>query len=352
MATIQKRKNKDRSVSFVAIVRVRPFRPASKAFGTLDAAKTWAKELEEKLRSQRDQGGVREDVTALTVAGLITEFLEDPETQALRYKDSLESLLEWWTTNYGSTKVLQLNVLTLREAREKIRHPGRGPATVNRYLSALRSCWNWGRASGLVPQDKLWPARLMLSEPEGRTRFLSDDELTKLLEAAAANGAVMYAAVLVSLATGVRQGELLRLKWGDVDLSKQRLTVHLAKNKERRSVHLPNSAVEALKALKRATIVGAHIFTLDTGEPLEKHSLEYRWKAVRKAADLDDFRWHDLRHSCASFLAQNGASLLEIGSVLGHKSANITKRYAHLVQGAPVTGHTKLDEKLKGKGAS
>lgn len=348
MATIQRRKNKDRSVSYVAIVRVRPYRAASKAFGSREAAAAWADELERRLRSQRDQGGIREDVTALTVAGLIAEFLRDPETLQLRYKDSLESLLDWWTANYGSTKVLQLNVLTLREAREKLRHGGRKPATVNRYLSGLRSCWNWGRASGLVPQDKLWPARLMLTEPEGRTRFLSDEELARLLGEATKASKLMLAAVLVSLATGVRQGELLRLKWGDIDFGKQRLTVQLAKNKERRTVHLPASAIAALKALKQAPVVGANVFTLESGDPLDKTTLEYHWRALRKAASLQDFRWHDLRHSCASFLAQNGASLLEIGSVLGHKSANITKRYAHLVQGEPVRGHTELDDKLKG----
>lgn len=348
MATIQRRKNKDRSVSYVAIVRVRPFRPASKTFAAREAAAAWADELERRLRSQRKQGGVREDVTALTVSGLVTEFLADPETKQLRYYDSLDKLLEWWTTHYGTTKVLQLGVLTLREAREKIRHPGRKPGTVNRHLSALRSCWNWGRAAGLVPQDKLWPARLMLTEPEGRTRFLADEELVRLLAAAEAASPIVYGAVLVSLATGVRQSELLRLKWSDVDLVKQRLTVQLSKNKERRTVHLPASAVDALKTLKQATVVGAHVLTLADGRPLDKNLLEHRWKAVRKTAALDNFRWHDLRHSCASFLAQNGASLLEIGSVLGHKSANITRRYAHLVQGAPVTGHTKLDEKLKG----
>ena len=54
-----------------------------------------------------------------------------------------------------------------------------------------------------------------------------------------------------------------------------------------------------------------------------------------------------LRHTCASYLAQNGANLLEIGSVLGHKSPSVTQRYAHLIEGAPVTGHTKLDDKLR-----
>lgn len=348
MPTIQKRKNRDRSASYVATVRIRPYRPASKSFPSRAEAEAWADALERKLKAQRKEGGVREDVTSLTVAGLAKEFLKDPETMRLKYANDLERLLDWWTGHYGAERILQLNVLTLREARDKLRHTGKAPATVNRHLSALRSCWNWGRASGLVPQDKLWPSRLMLTEPKGRTRYLNDEELAALLKAANADSPLMAAAVKVALATGVRKSELLRLTWADVDLDKQRVTVLESKNGETRAVYLPQAATEALRALKRAPVVGKHVFTLESGDPLDRNNLENRWRAVRKEAKLRDFRWHDLRHSCASWLAQQGASLLEIGSVLGHKSPVVTKRYAHLVQGEPVTGHDKLDEKLRG----
>jgi integrase len=158
----------------------------------------------------------------------------------------------------------------------------------------------------------------------------------------------MYAAIVVSLGCGVRQSELLRLRWSDVDFDKQRLRVLLTKNNESRGVYLPASAVQALKALKQAPVLGTTPFSTEDGKPLRKAQVESRWRIVRKEAGLHDFRWHDLRHSCASFLAQQGANLLEIGSVLGHKSPSMTKRYSHLVEGAPVTGHTKLDEKLLG----
>jgi integrase len=92
-----------------------------------------------------------------------------------------------------------------------------------------------------------------------------------------------------------------------------------------------------------------HVFVLTNGAPLKKSLLETRWNKIRDAAQLADFRWHDFRHTCASLLAQNGASLLQIGSVLGHKSTGMTQRYSHLVQGAPVPGHAQLDEKLRGK---
>lgn len=349
MPSIAKKRNADGSTSYVAQVRLKGYKPVAKSFAKRDEAKVWAEKLEKELLRQRDRGGgVREDVSRITVAQLAREYLADPETRTLRTVADLEILMAWWVNNYGADRVLNLNVLKLREARERLR-PGRAPARVNRYLSAMRACWNWGRASGLIPQDLLWPSRLMLTEPRGRTRFLSDDELTRLLKAAKAHSAAMYAAILVSLGCGVRQSELLRLKWADVDLEKHRLRVLLSKNNEARSVYLPQSAADALRELKRAPVVGQAVITDERGRPAFKGWIEHRWKAVRSAAKLQDFRWHDLRHSCASFLAQEGANLLEIGAVLGHKSPSVTKRYSHLIEGAPVTGHTKLDERLRQK---
>lgn len=333
-------------MTFTATIRINPFPAACKTFSTRKEAQDWARDLERELRKQRDRGGLRPDVPKMTVAELIHEFLEDPETQALRYHDSLSLLLAWWTSHYGSTRVMELNVLQLRAARTTLKG-GRAAGTVNRYLSAMRSAWNWGRAAGLVPQEQAWPSRLMLTEPKGRVRYLSDDELTNLLKAAAAQSPTMSAAVLISIGCGIRQSELRRLRWADVDLDRQRIRILLTKNDESRSVYLPASAVETLKALKRAPVVGQTVIADEEGQPVAKEWLEYRWRLIRDAAGLADFRWHDMRHSCASFLAQQGATLLEIGSVLGHRSPTVTQRYAHLVQGAPVTGHTALDAKLR-----
>ena len=350
MASIRRYKNADRSTSFVAQVRIAPFRPIARSFPAKLAAQAWAEETEKSLKAQRDRGADRGDLSALTIKTLIDEFRADPEVKSRRYFPDLELLLAWWSNEHGTDRVADLGVLKLRAARDRLKSSGetaRAAGTVNRYLSAMRACWNWGRASGLIAQERVWPSRLMLTEPRGRSRYLSDSELANLLAAAEKESAVVHAAILVSLATGVRQGELFRLKWSDVDFARQRVRILETKNGESRAVHLPAVASEALKALKRSPIVGQQSVFLDpNGVPFDKGRLAVRWNAIRKAAGLENFRWHDLRHSCASFLAQQGATLLEIGSVLGHKSPSVTMRYSHLVQGAPVTGHAALDEKL------
>jgi len=330
----------------VAWVRVKPFKPVSRAFTSRPEARNWAEDHERELREHRDRGDVNTDLTQLTLAELIQDYLDDSETQKLGSYDDYQRLLSWWKARYGDVRVLGLGARTLRKARSTLQ-AGREPATVNRYLAALRSCWNWGRATETIPLKLVWPPRLMLKEPPGIVRFLADDELARLLKAAAEYSLAMYVAILFSIATGVRMSELRRFRWADVELEKQQVRILLTKNGEARGGYLPLTVIPALQRLKRSPVLGLNVFVSDEGRPVTKGWIEYRWKNIRRNAGLQNFRWHDLRHSCASLLAQNGSNLLEIGSVLGHKSPASTKRYAHLVDNKPVTGHPMLDEKLR-----
>ncbi len=350
MATIIKRKNGDGSTSYVAQVRIKGFKPVAKSHDTKAEAKAWSEETEEALRAQRklDQAP-RAELSTVTVRSLIKAYLKDPNTEKLRSYDDLHRLLTWWSDEFGGKRARELSVGVLHEARDLLL-PGRQPGTVNRYMSAMRSAWNWGRVARYIPRDLLWRKKhVMLTEPKGRIRFLDDEERTALLEAARAAGPQLCAAIIVSLATGVRQGELLRLNWADIDLENQTARIVLTKNNESRAVYLPVTAVAALKALsgEKVRAIGP-VFLGDDGERLTKDRLNYLWKKARSKAKLDDFHWHDLRHSCASYLAQHGATLMQIGHVLGPKSPSMTARYSHLVQGAALPAHAELDKKLQG----
>ena len=339
----------ERSGNYTAQIRIAGFKSAGKTFATENEAHEWAEALVRDLRGQAKRGGARRDITQLTVGDLNQAFLDDPKTKQQKSFSDTQRLLDWWTSKYASAKVLEFGVLQIRDDARSRLIKGRGPSTVNRYLSVMRAAWNWGRDTGHIPSERAWPRRLMLPEPRGRTRFLSDEEIDNVLKAADGDP-VMRAAILVSIATGLRQGELIRLKWSDIDFTGCKVTVQESKNDERRAVHLSSTAVDTLKGLRKLPVVSpVHVFVLKNGKPLKKSLLETRWRKIRKAAGLADFRWHDQRHSCASILLQNGATLAQVGSVLGHKSPGMTMRYAHLVAGAAVTGHDKLDAKLKPK---
>ena len=355
MAAITRKQNRDRSVSLEVAVFVKPWRK-SRSFCVADystraaaktAAERWGQEIEAELHKQHRAGVARTDVTTQTLGDVLDAYVKDPETTALRYFREVKRASQWWLLNYGERKVLDLALpLMLREARDKLM-PGRAPATVNRHLSVLRSAWNWARAAAVVPAEKVWPTRLLLTEPRARVRYLNDDELGRLLAAAKACSTVMHAAIVVSIATGVRKGELLRLAWSDVDMPRATVRIMESKNGAARSVHLPAAAAAVLKDLKAAPVVSAkHVFVTPKGRAVTWQWLDKAWRKVRTAAKLTDFRWHDLRHTAASYLAQSGASLLEVGNVLGHKSAGVTMRYAHLVAGQALPAHAGLNQKL------
>jgi integrase len=249
-------------------------------------------------------------------------------------------------------RIMDFDDQTIRDARKKLEEEKSTPATVNRYVSQMRRVWHWGTPA-FVPRDQAWPDNLMMTEPAGRSVFLDDAQLAALLKAAAPNK-VMHAAILLSVGTGIRQGELLRLQWKDVDLDGGKITLLVTKNNTPRTVHVPSTVVAAMRGLRKVKkmVPTASVFLVKKGMPLKVSTLEARWRKIRAAAGLANFRWHDLRHSCASFLARRGASLLEIASVLGHKSPSMVMRYAHLTQGQPVKGHTELDALLSGKAAT
>jgi len=360
--SIRETKLDDGTVTYGAQVRVTGFKPVFRSFPVKSELITWRDELTKELRAQRKQGNVRPDATTATLTTLNTDYLADPETLLLGDFDDRKRQLDWWTAEYGHVKVLEFGVLHIRQGRNALLTgkgrlgSGRSKAgaglprqngTVGRYLAAQRAAWNWARNSGYGLASRPWPTGVMLSEPKARVRYLSDEELMALQTAAAANGPVMSKAITVAITTGARQAELFGLTWGDVDFEHGAVRFIKTKNGEARSVHLPRIAIEALLALKPEKIdPAAPVFLTPEGGKLTVNRANTQWKRIREAAGLKNFRWHDLRHTCASFLAQNGATLLEIGAVLGHQSADITMKYAHLVAGKAVSGHEGMNSKL------
>jgi integrase len=367
VATITKKIGEFGDTSLLGQVRIKPFKPTAmtvRITAEVDekAARAkileWADALEKKLRKQRATGAISADLTQMTVNDLLDGYLADTETQALGSFASLVGRLAWWREYCGTTKVLRVEPRMLHAARTKLQTTGRGrsrlqkgrkASTCNRHLAALRSAWSWARASGVIPLDLIvFPQRLFLKEPDGRVRFLSDDELARL-QAAAKPDPVMYAAIMVAVGTGLRRGEILRLVWKDIDFAASILTVNVSKNGKKRQVHLTASTVDALKALRQLPVVSTtHVFMQEHGVALNRNPFERRWRAIREAAHLEDFRFHDCRHSCASILAQSGASLWQISEQLGHKSLAMSARYAHLIQGKPTAAHAALEAKLRG----
>lgn len=203
----------------------------------------------------------------------------------------------------------------------------RNELTVLRHMTRLaQRKWNY---LDRVPEIELPKA------PKGRTRFLSEDEIGKLLAACAqSRNQFLTAIVTLAINTGMRKSEIMGLTWERIDLDKDlgfnaRIRLYDTKNGEPRGVPLNKAAIAALSGLepKPEQRTGS-VFKRRDGSEWGQIRTAFE-KAVERAG-LSDFRFHDLRHTAASHLAMRGRPLREIQEVLGHKSFSMTLRYAHL----------------------
>ena len=258
--------------------------------------------------------------------------------------------LQWWRTQIGALRLDEVNDDHLHAALEilaqqparfyagkdadgKVIFRARGVrtgATLNRYASAIGAVFTWAIKRRIAPKGFVHPVRGIEHQREttGKTRFLSDDERTRLLAACkASKWSRLYLLVLLALTTGARRGELIGLRWRDVDFTHKVLHVGRSKNGDPKALPLVATAAELLRELCGAPDALVFPARLNPATPM---AFEDRWRQALAAAKVRSFRFHDLRHSCASYLAQHGATLLEIGDLLGHRNVSMTKRYSHL----------------------
>jgi len=215
--------------------------------------------------------------------------------------------------------------------RAKSRTKQKTPATLNRYMVAMAAVFTWAIEERLAPRGWVHPCRGIkrLPEPDGRVRYLDDGERARLFQACQASQYPrLYALALMAMLTGARKGELLGLKWRHVDLDAGIATLGKTKNGDRRTLVLLPHLVEVLRPFDGDR--DRFVFGSVASRGQKPASTDSAWKDAVARAKIRDFRFHDLRHCCASYLAQAGTPLNVIADVLGHRKLDMTRRYAHL----------------------
>jgi integrase len=233
-----------------------------------------------------------------------------------------------FSRDLGSIPLESLTPLVLRTWSERLLRT-LAPGTVRQHLDSLSAVLTVAVEDlGWLTAHPLKKVRKPPASPK-RVRFLSDDERTRLLKAClGSQNPYLYVVVLLAMATGCRKGELFGLRWKDIDLERGYLRLAQTKNGERRAVAIPRVALEVLKAWH-------------TGQPPEEWVFtgrrspgnfpgEQAWETALKRAGITDFHFHDLRHTCASYLALSGTRVEDIAEILGHKNVTMTMRYRHV----------------------
>lgn len=228
---------------------------------------------------------------------------------------------------FGNTPLDQLTPKRIVDYKNKRYGDGVKPATINRELAALKKAFNLARREWEWCSDNPVSRVSMEKENNARDRWLSRREEAQLVSLAAE---WLRDVVVFAINTGLRMGEILALRWGAVDFSRRTLMVVQSKNGERRTIPLNQTVLELLaKRMKQRPASTECVFWSEAGTPLDGPNVRRAFRLILKKAELVDFHFHDLRHTFATRMVQAGVDLYKVQRLLGHKSPQMTQRYAH-----------------------
>jgi len=321
MSTIQKFTRAKGDV-YRVLIRKAGAKPISKTFSNKKLAIQFAQSMDSNREFFEAYG--YENNKEIKLSLLIGNYLK----YEYKGKDKIEQSrkLRIWLKYFGDIRIKEIKASSISHSLSAL--PSHlSNASINRHKAAISGALTYALRKGYIKTN---PARIIPSLPENneRTRFLSEAERTRLFSSCrASHWDKLYLIVLLAITTGARKGELTKLRWNDIDFERRTAYVSTTKNGQPKVLPLTDSVIRELQVFNKND--SSLIFQSKVKENVA-YCFTKPWKKALEDAEIKDFRFHDLRHSCASYLAQSGASLLEIADVLGHKQISVTKRYAHL----------------------
>jgi integrase len=311
--------------------RERQFKIGSAHVLTVSQARRKARAVLAEAILGRDPQKEREELRSIPT---LAEFVRDS------YLPYAKSVKRSWQTDetilrihilrkFGALPLDQISNQGIADLLHRMRETGYASGTTNRVLILLRFIFNLAKKWGVPGSAKNSTAGLKTAPDVCRERFLTPEEAHQLLLALDADeNRVAACAIKLLLFTGARRNEITHAKWEFVNWEQRTLLVPRSKSGRPRSIHLNSAALELLRSVPRVENSPFIFPSPVTGRP--SPSLHFPWWRIRKRAALLDVRLHDLRHSFASFLVNEGVSLYVVQGLLGHTQARTTQRYAHL----------------------
>lgn len=269
------------------------------------------------------------------------EFLGVNDEKPMTFEELVEEYLKYSKAN-KRFQVFRRDLVVIKHLAKKFKHKNINsifaydveqykntrlndvsPATVNRELTCINNMLNKAVEWGHLKYNKIRIVK-KLKEPPGRVRYLINEEIERLLSYC--NGHIKFI-VMVALNTGMRKGEILDLKWSDVDMRNRVITLKRTKNNEIRILPINEVLYELLKDIASRNGKG-YIFANAAGMPYRE--IKTGFMGALRRAEIHDFRFHDLRHTFASRLVMAGVDIRTVQELMGHKDIKMTMRYSHL----------------------
>lgn len=301
--------------------------------------KAQAQELHDTLKTQawrQAQLGERPQYT-WDDAGL--RWLKEKEHKA-SFTDDVQRLV-WLQPHFRGMLLSEIKKTFVMQVVDEKRKES-SPATANRYLAPiraiLRQCveWEWLDAA---PMLKAYP------EPKRRIRWLTQEEAQRLLQELPEHLRDMAE---FSLATGLRQANVKALEWNQIDMIREVAWIHPDQAKARKAIGVNLTATAMAVLHRRMNQHPQYVFTYQ-GHPVIQVSGKAWWNALKRAG-IENFRWHDLRHTWASWHVQAGTPLFKLQEMGGWESMDMVLKYAHLAPEHLVTESQNIEKMLSGIG--
>ena len=349
MASIQERK-KNGKPSYTAKIRLKGHQPVFQTFTRKTDAVRWANQTEAAIIDGRFFKTAESQKH--TLSDLIQRYIRDVLPRKAKVYVEYASQLKWWEEQIGDVRLSDLTTALISEKRDLLsrtitnRKKQMSPARVNRYMAALSTVLNTSIREWEWMEDNPMRKISKLKEPRGRVRYLNIEEKERLLVACKSVNNHLYLAVVLALSTGARQQEIWDLRWSNVNFETRFITFTETKNDEFRSVPLVELGRELLLDHYRLRRVDSDIVFPSKKNPAVSYDFRNPWKKALVIAEVENFRWHDLRHSCASYLAMNGVPMLTIAEILGHKTLSMVQRYTHLSKEHLTEAISDMDRKI------
>jgi integrase len=262
---------------------------------------------------------------------IFSQFVADiylPHAEAQRYRSSsYKSDVRIVTTYFADSDIASITKTGAEDFKThqlkavSKRHAQLAPSTINKHLITLKKILKHAKKVGLIKKNPARKVKLLKVQNE-RERVLSKEEQRRLFPAMS-NGSWIKRISTFALHTGMRRGEIVKLKWADVDLKNKSLMVRKSKNGKDRRIPL-NS--KALQVLSRCNQKRALVF------PVKAAHISYAFAKACKRAGIEGLTFHDLRHTFATRLGARGAEIATVNRLLGHGSLDQTKRYMHTLE--------------------
>ena len=353
MAEIKKRIKKNGEPSYTACIRIKGYPTDSNTFSRKTDAVEWAKKRETEIRENINFP--KRKAQKYTVGDIIDKFIKNelPKKKTKVQGEYLRAL-NWYNEEIGKYYLSSLTAETFIDCREKLSNkckeipiknkkikglPPRitektlSPATINKYMTCMHTvfsyCVNELDILDFNPMTKV----KKLTVKNARKRCLELNEIAKLLNACKNADYELFLCVLIALLADARKGEIIHLTWGTVDFENKMFYFLDTKNGTDRGTPMHDFIYKELVTFKAQNKIRSlnndFIFRTSDGKPKER-LIGKLFPKIVKQCGIKDFRFHDLRHTGASWQAKSGISQPITQAILGHKTPNMTNRYSHL----------------------